>query len=54
MIHELTAPVVAALDRLSEAARERIATNVMLEVRKFHSTGVLRVPGTTRCIVGTR
>jgi SAM-dependent methyltransferase len=54
MINELTASVVTALDRLNEAARERIATNVMREVRKFQCTGVLRVPGTARCIVGTR
>ena len=54
LLTELTAPVVAALDEIDGAARQRITTNVISQARRFHTSGVLRLPGMARCIVGTK
>lgn len=45
---------VAALKRVDEATRERIAKAVTDKVRSYASAGTVRVPGVARCIVGTR
>jgi hypothetical protein len=37
-----------------EAARQRMASTVIEAARAFESNGKVRMPGTARCIVGTR
>jgi ubiquinone/menaquinone biosynthesis C-methylase UbiE len=44
---------VAALARVDDAARGRIATAVVARAGDFASGGAVRVPGMARCIVGT-
>jgi len=54
MISEHVSPAVAALDRLDEPTRERIAATVMANVSEYAKDHEVRVPGVARCIVGTR
>jgi SAM-dependent methyltransferase len=54
LITELTAPVVAVLEPLDEAARQRIADDVISRARPFQTTGALRIPGMARCVTGTK
>lgn len=51
---EHVSPAVAALQRVDEAARERIGKSVIAEVGRYEADGTVRVPGVARCIVGTR
>lgn len=54
MISEHVSPVVAALRRLDQPARERIGAHAIAAVRVFEHDGEVRVPGVARCIVGTK
>ena len=54
MLTELTAPVVAVLGQVDDAARERIATSVIDAARAFEVDGGVRLPGTARCVLGTK
>jgi hypothetical protein len=54
MISEHVPPVVAALERLGEAARERIGAIVIASVSVYETDGAVRVPGLARCIAGTK
>jgi hypothetical protein len=54
MLTELTAPVVAVLSQVDDAARQRIASKVIDAAKSFQSDGVVRLPGTARCVVGTK
>jgi hypothetical protein len=54
MLTELTAPVVAVLEQVDEAARQWIASKVIDAARAFQSDGQVRLPGTARCVVGTK
>ena len=45
---------VAALQRVDEPARRRIAARAEAAVRPFERDGAVRVPGLARCIVGTK
>jgi SAM-dependent methyltransferase len=54
MITELTAPVVSVLEKLDDAARERIARKVIREATTYQRSGALRIPGLSRCVVGTK
>jgi len=54
MISELTAPVVSVLDQLDEDARERIARSVTRAATRYQRSGALRIPGLSRCVVGTK
>ena len=54
MITELTAPVVSVLEKLDEAARQRIAREVIREAAMYQRSGALRIPGLSRCVVGTK
>lgn len=54
MVSEHVSPAVAALDRLDEPTRERIAATVIANVGEYEKNGKVRVPGVARCIVGTR
>ena len=54
MISEHVSLAVAALGRVDDAARERIANAVIAEVGAYENGGEVRVPGMARCIVGTK
>jgi SAM-dependent methyltransferase len=54
MVSELTAPVVAALDQLDDAARGRVAVEVIRAAMRYQSSGALRLPGMSRCVVGAK
>jgi ubiquinone/menaquinone biosynthesis C-methylase UbiE len=54
MISEHVSLAVAALQRVDEAARERIAKAVIANVRNYENNGKTRVPGVARCIIGTK
>ena len=54
MISEHVSLAVAALQRVDDAARARVRAHALAEVAAFESDGTIRVPGTARCIVGTR
>ena len=54
MISEHVSPAVAALDRLDEPTRQRIAATVIANVSGYEKDHEVRVPGVARCIVGTR
>jgi ubiquinone/menaquinone biosynthesis C-methylase UbiE len=54
LVSEHVSPAVAALQRLDEPARDRIARTVMSEVGSYAVEGQVRVPGLARCIVGTK
>jgi ubiquinone/menaquinone biosynthesis C-methylase UbiE len=54
LVQELTAPVVAALNQVDDAARERITSKVIESAKAYESDGKIRLPGMARCIVGTK
>ena len=54
MISEHVSLAVAALQQVDEPARERIRANAVAKASEFEQGGKVRVPGTARCIVGTR
>jgi len=55
MVQELTAPVVMALQRVDQAARDRITAKVIEGAKAYQSPdGSVRLPGTARVIVGTK
>jgi ubiquinone/menaquinone biosynthesis C-methylase UbiE len=54
LLTELTAPVIALLDQVDDAARERIATKVKERAAAFETDGELRIPGMAHVIVGTK
>jgi SAM-dependent methyltransferase len=54
MLSEHVSLAAAALRRVDEPARERIADAVIAEVHAYEVDGVVRVPGLARCIVGTK
>ena len=54
LVQELTAPVVAALSQVDEAARARITAKVIEGAKQYESDGKVRLPGTARVIVGTK
>ena len=53
MISEHVSLASAAMQRVDEAARERIRARVVASVSAFEQNGEVRVPGVARCIVGT-
>lgn len=54
MVSEHVSPAVAALAQVDESARERIARAVIAEASEYEVDGQVRIPGTARCIVGTK
>ncbi len=54
MISEHVSLAAAALQRVDEAARERIRADVIARLGAFEEAGTVRVPGVARCIVGTK
>lgn len=54
MLSEHVSLAVAALQRVDEPARARIATAVITAARAYERDGEVRVPGVARCIVGTQ
>jgi SAM-dependent methyltransferase len=54
MISEHVSLAVAALQQVSERARERIAKAVITKVSTYEEDGKVRIPGVARCIVGTK
>jgi len=54
LLTDCTAPVVAVLEQVDDGQRRRIASKVIDTARAFESGGSVRLPGTARCIVGTR
>jgi SAM-dependent methyltransferase len=53
LLTELSLPVGIVLEQLDDAARQRIARTVISQVQRFHTSGSVRIPGVSRCIVGT-
>jgi SAM-dependent methyltransferase len=53
-ITEVTAPVVAGLDRADDSARERIRAATLAQINTFAVDGKPRIPIHARCIVGTK
>jgi SAM-dependent methyltransferase len=45
---------VAVLQQVAQPVRERIRATVIADVRPYDKDGTIRVPGTARCIVGTK
>jgi len=54
LITEVTAPVAVALEQLDDPARERIARQAISGANHHRRGGALRIPGLSRCIVGTK
>jgi hypothetical protein len=55
MVQELTAPVVMALQRVDQAARDRITAKVVEGAKAYQSAdGKVKMPGMARVIVGTK
>ncbi len=54
LITELTAPVVAVLSQVDDAAQERIRVKVIGDARSHEADGKLRLAGMARCIAGTK
>ncbi len=54
MMRDHVSLVVAALERVDEPTRERIATAVIAEASAYDAQGKVTIPGVARCIVGTR
>jgi SAM-dependent methyltransferase len=54
MISEHVSLVVAGLQKVDEAARDRIRATAIAKVSEYEKRGEIRVPGVARCIVGTR
>jgi SAM-dependent methyltransferase len=54
MISEHVSLAVAALQRVDDAARERVRARAIENVSAFARDGAIRVPGLARCIIGTK
>lgn len=54
MMSEHVSLAVAALQQIDESARDRISEAVISGVGPYETDGQVRVPGTARCIVGTK
>ena len=54
MISEHVSLAVSALKQIDQQARERIRARALEKVTAFEKDGKIRVPGTARCIVGTK
>ncbi|HEX6920861.1 MAG TPA: class I SAM-dependent methyltransferase, partial [Actinomycetes bacterium] len=54
MISEHVSLAAAALQRVDEPARERIAKAVIAKVSTYEEDGRVRIPGVARCIAGTK
>jgi SAM-dependent methyltransferase len=54
VLSEHVSLAAAALRRVDDRARERIADAVIASVRAYQADGEVRVPGLARCIVGTK
>lgn len=54
MVSEHVSLAVAALQRVGDDARDRIAAHATEAVRAFEQDGAVRVPGAARCIAGTK
>jgi SAM-dependent methyltransferase len=54
MISEHVSLAVAALARVGEPARERIAEAVIARASTYEHDGRVRIPGLARCIIGTK
>jgi hypothetical protein len=54
MMSEHVSPAVAALKRVDELTKERIARTVIENVHPHQRNGQVRVPGLARCVSGTR
>ncbi len=54
MISEHVSLAVAALARVGEPARERIAEAVIARASAYEQDGRVRIPGVARCIAGTK
>jgi SAM-dependent methyltransferase len=54
VISEHVSPVVTALRRVDESARERIRAHAMAKASAFEKDGKVRLPGVARCIAGTK
>lgn len=54
MISEHVSLAVAALLKVDQQARDRIARIVIEKVRAYDEGGLVKVPGMARCIVGTK
>jgi SAM-dependent methyltransferase len=54
MISEHVSFVSAALGKVDEPARVRIASAVTAEVSRYETDGQVSIPGMARCIVGTK
>jgi SAM-dependent methyltransferase len=54
MISEHVSLAVAALARVGEPARKRIAAAVIARASAYEQDGEVRVPGVARCIIGTK
>ncbi len=51
---ELTGPVVALLNQVDQATRERIAATAIDAAKAYEADGKVNLPGMARCIVGTK
>ncbi len=54
MISEHVSLAVAALQQVSESARERIAKAVIAAAGAYEEDGKVRIPGVARCVAGTK
>jgi SAM-dependent methyltransferase len=54
LVTELTAPVVAALEQVDDAARDRIAALVVGQAKQYERDGVVSMPGAALCVAGTK
>src|SRR5712664_3810393 len=54
MISEHVSVAAAALRKVEETARERIARSVSAKVSTYEEDGRVRIPGVARCIAGTK
>ena len=54
MMSEHVSVAVAALQRVDDAARARIAAAAIATVGVYERAGAVRVPGLARCIIGTK
>jgi hypothetical protein len=54
MISEHVSLARAALQRVDEPARERIANAVIAKAGAYEEDGKVRIPGVARCIIGTK
>lgn len=54
MMSDHVSAVAAALERVDEPTRDRIAATVIAAASAYEQGGEIRVPGMARCIVGTK